>query len=77
MEGPALGPGRMLSAEMSPREGVLAAQWLGIDTVLPCHYSSTDDDLLREFVELIGQANERGEKVPRVEVLEPGQEIQL
>jgi L-ascorbate metabolism protein UlaG (beta-lactamase superfamily) len=25
-------PGRMLTAEMSPREGALAAQWLGLET---------------------------------------------
>ena len=31
-------PGEMLTGEMSPYEGALAAQWLGLETVLPCHY---------------------------------------
>ena len=77
MEGPAKGPARMLSAEMSPREGVLASQWLGIKTVLPCHYSDPEDPLLQEFVELMRQARDRGEEVPDVTVLRAGDEIEL
>ena len=37
-------PGEMLTGEMSPYEGVLATQWLGLDTVLPCHYITLDGD---------------------------------
>jgi len=77
MEGPAKGPARMLSAEMSPREGVLASQWLGLKTVLPCHYSDPADPLLQEFVELMRQAREQGEDVPDVTVLRAGDEIEL
>ena len=33
----------MMTAEMSPYEGALAAQWLGLETVLPCHYIDPDD----------------------------------
>src|SRR5947208_587961 len=29
-------PGAMLTGEMSPYEGALAARWLGLETVLPC-----------------------------------------
>lgn len=43
------GAGHMLSAEMSPREGALAAQWLGLDIVLPCHYINPDCEDVREF----------------------------
>ncbi len=37
-------PGEMLTGEMSPYEGVLATQWLGLETVLPCHYITLDGD---------------------------------
>lgn len=37
-------PGRMLTGEMSPYEGVLATEWLGLETVLPCHYITLDGD---------------------------------
>jgi L-ascorbate metabolism protein UlaG (beta-lactamase superfamily) len=67
------GPGRMLSAEMSPREGALAAQWLGLDTVLPCHYINPDHDDVRAFNRLLNEARARGERVPRSVVLRPGE----
>jgi L-ascorbate metabolism protein UlaG (beta-lactamase superfamily) len=37
-------PGEMMTAEMSPYEGVLATEWLGLETVLPCHYITLDGD---------------------------------
>jgi L-ascorbate metabolism protein UlaG (beta-lactamase superfamily) len=37
-------PGEMMTSEMSPREGFLAAQWLGLQTVFPCHYITLDGD---------------------------------
>jgi L-ascorbate metabolism protein UlaG (beta-lactamase superfamily) len=69
------GPGRMVSAEMSPREGALAAQWLGLRTVLPCHYINPDHDDVREFVGHLAQARRRGEPVPESIVLRPGEEF--
>ncbi len=77
MEGPAKRPARMLSAEMSLKEGVLASQWLGIQTVLPCHYSVPADPLVREFVSLMEEAKKRGAEVPEVAVLKAGDEIEL
>jgi L-ascorbate metabolism protein UlaG (beta-lactamase superfamily) len=65
-------PGRMLTAEMSPREGALAAQWLGLATVLPCHYINPDCDDVREFEAYLGEAQARGERVPKSLVLKPG-----
>lgn len=65
-------PGRMLTAEMSPREGALAAQWLGLDTVLPCHYINPDHDDVREFIQHLEQAQARGERTPQCVVLKPG-----
>jgi L-ascorbate metabolism protein UlaG (beta-lactamase superfamily) len=66
-------PGHMLTAEMSPREGALAAQWLGLETVFPCHYINPDCDEVREFNHHLEKAKSRGERVPRSVVLKPGE----
>ncbi len=68
-------PGHMMTGEMSPREGLLAAQWLGLTTVLPCHYINPDDDDVREFARLHREADARGEGVPESLVLRPGEWI--
>lgn len=71
------GPGRLLTAEMSPREGALAATWLGLETVLPCHYIHADNDDVREFLSQLDQLRARGERVPRARVLAPGDTIDV
>jgi L-ascorbate metabolism protein UlaG (beta-lactamase superfamily) len=65
-------PGRMLTAEMSPREGVLAAQWLGLEVVLPCHYINPDCEDVRAFGRHLDEARARDEHVPEPVVLRPG-----
>jgi L-ascorbate metabolism protein UlaG (beta-lactamase superfamily) len=67
------GPGRMLTGEMSPREGALAAQWLGLETVLPCHYIDPDNDDVRMFNRYLDEAAARGERVPHSIVMTPGE----
>lgn len=69
------GPGRLLTGEMSPREGALAAQWLGLETVLPCHYIDPECDDVHEFLRCLSDARARGERVPRAVVLRPGEEV--
>jgi L-ascorbate metabolism protein UlaG (beta-lactamase superfamily) len=69
-------PGQMLTAEMSPLEGAMAAQWLQLKTVLPCHYINPDCAEVREFVRLLILAEEAGAKVPRSIVLKPGETIE-
>jgi L-ascorbate metabolism protein UlaG (beta-lactamase superfamily) len=69
------GPGRLLTGEMSPREGSLAACWLGLETVLPCHYIEAECDEVREFDRHLEEARRRGERVPRSVVLKPGEWI--
>lgn len=66
-------PGRMITAEMSPREGALAAQWLGLETVFPCHYINPDCPEVREFNGFLEQALQQGHKVPKSVVLKPGE----
>jgi L-ascorbate metabolism protein UlaG (beta-lactamase superfamily) len=69
------GPGRLLTGEMSAREGALAAQWLNLETVLPCHYIDPDNDDVREFNRHLADAEARGVRVPTSVVLQPGEVI--
>ncbi len=69
-------PGRMMTGEMSPREGALAAQWLGLETVLPCHYINPDDPDVRDFERHLADLRSRG-PVPRSIVLKPGDWIDV
>jgi L-ascorbate metabolism protein UlaG (beta-lactamase superfamily) len=70
-------PGQMLTAEMSPREGALAAQWLGLETVLPCHYINPDCEEVREFNRLLDEARAKDSRVPRSVVLQPGDWLEI
>ena len=71
-------PGEMLTGELSPREGILAAQWLGLRTVLPCHYINPDiNPDLQEFQRLHAEAKQRGEKIGESIVLKPGDWLEL
>ena len=71
-------PGEMLTGEMSPREGFLATQWLGLGTVLPCHYITAEGDPdVADYMRLHGEARARGEAVPDALVLRPGETIAL
>jgi L-ascorbate metabolism protein UlaG (beta-lactamase superfamily) len=71
-------PGEMLTGEMSPREGLLATQWLGLETVLPCHYITPDGDPdVAEYLQLHAEARARGETVADALVLRPGDTITL
>ena len=69
-------PGRMVTGEMSPREGALAAEWLGLSTVLPCHYITVDDDVA-EFERCLQAARGAGRTVPRSIVLRPGEWVDI
>ncbi|MBV9674536.1 MAG: hypothetical protein JO076_17155, partial [Verrucomicrobia bacterium] len=68
-------PGKMLSAEMNPREGALASQWLGLKTVLPCHYINPNCPEITEFEQFLRVARQQGRHVPDSIVLRPGDTI--
>jgi L-ascorbate metabolism protein UlaG (beta-lactamase superfamily) len=70
-------PGRMVTAEMSPREGALAAQWLGLETVLPCHYIDPNCPEVDEFHAHLARAEAAGSKVPQSIVLKPGESFTI
>jgi len=65
-------PGQMLTAEMNPREGALAAEWLGLNTVLPCHFINPDCPEVIEFAGHLAAARKCGRKVPETLVMQPG-----
>ena len=66
-------PGEMLTGEMSPREGLLATQWLGLKTVLPCHYITLEGDCdVAAFMALHAAAQARGEAVADPRLMRPG-----
>lgn len=76
-----LGPGKLLTGEMSPYEGALAAQWLGLHTVLPCHYCDPQHpDAGRDldiFNGHLREAKARGQPTPNSVVLTPGNVIEV
>jgi L-ascorbate metabolism protein UlaG (beta-lactamase superfamily) len=65
-------PGRMLTAEMSPREGAMAADWLGLEVVLPCHYINPNCTEVVEFHEHFAQLTATRKPQPKSVVLKPG-----
>lgn len=69
------GPGRVLTGEMGPQEAALAARWLRLRVVLPCHYLDPECPEVFEFCDLMASARARGEPVPDVRVLRPGEAI--
>jgi L-ascorbate metabolism protein UlaG (beta-lactamase superfamily) len=71
------GPGRILTGEMSPREGALAAQWLNLDTVLPCHYIDPECADVREFTRHLDEARALGARVPESLALTPGDVLRI
>lgn len=71
-------PGEMLTSELSPHEALLAAKWLGLQTILPCHYINPEANAdLAEFQRLHGEARGRNEAVGDSIVLRPGEWLDL
>ena len=71
-------PGQMLTGEMSPYEGVLAARWLGLQTVLPCHYITLEGDSdVAEYMTHHRATRNRGEAIGDPYLLPAGAWIEL
>ena len=71
------GPDKVLTGEMNPYEGFLAAQWLGLQCVLPCHYINPDHEDIREFERYIGEHRRNGNTTLKSVVLKPGDWLDL
>jgi L-ascorbate metabolism protein UlaG (beta-lactamase superfamily) len=72
-----VGPGQLLPGEMSPKEGAIAAQWLGLQTVLPCHYLDPNCDDVREFHRCLEETRSWSETMPESVVMRPGDVLTL
>jgi L-ascorbate metabolism protein UlaG (beta-lactamase superfamily) len=71
-------PGEMLTSEMSPYEGFLAAQWLGLETVFPCHYITLDGDPdVIDYMRHHEAAKAKGETVGDAVLLRAGDWIEF
>jgi L-ascorbate metabolism protein UlaG (beta-lactamase superfamily) len=76
-----IGPGKLLTGEMSPTEGALAAQWLGLKTVLPCHYCDPDHPEAKRDLDAFGKslraAKRAGKRVPRSVLMRAGEWMEV
>ncbi len=71
-------PGEMLTGEMSPYEGVLATRWLGLETVLPCHYITLEGDPdVAAYMEHHRAVRARGERIAEPVLLRAGDWISV
>ncbi len=71
-------PGEMMTGEMSPYEGVLATQWLGLETVLPCHYITLDGDRdVADYMKHHQAARARGERIAEPRLMRAGDWIEF
>lgn len=61
------------SGELTPKEALLASEWLGLQEVVASHYVDADCDDVKEFLRLVEENKAQGKFVPKVIVLEPGE----
>ncbi|AQG79249.1 MBL fold metallo-hydrolase [Spirosoma montaniterrae] len=66
------GPDRVLTGEMNPHEAFLAAQWLGVRQVFPCHYINPDHEDVLTFQHYILEHYKAGNALPESILLAPG-----
>ena len=56
------GPGRLVTGEMDPREAALAAEMLGVDLAVACHYFDHSQPDVAEFLELVLEYDTSGRR---------------
>lgn len=67
-----------LTGEMTPYEAALACQWLNLDYAIACHYTSKDNDDVREFERLLtSMKGADGSEVVKPVILNPGETFEL
>lgn len=71
------GPGKLLTGEMSPLEGALAAEWLGLHTVFPCHYYLPGCNDVDDFMQRIARLQKANASSPKAVALSPGDWYEL
>jgi L-ascorbate metabolism protein UlaG (beta-lactamase superfamily) len=70
-------PGKIVTGEMNPLEGALAAEWLGLETVFPCHYYDAGCADVLEFNQRLEVARKQGKQVAKSVALQPGDWYEL
>lgn len=71
-------PGHYATCEMDAREGLLATEWLQLETVLPCHYCNPEGDPdIAEFLDLHAAAARAGKRLADPVVMKAGDWIEF
>ncbi|MCD4672656.1 MAG: MBL fold metallo-hydrolase [Anaerolineaceae bacterium] len=63
--------------EITPYEGWLASQWLGLEHIIDSHYIDPGCDDVKQFCELVEKSVEAGAYQPKLSVIKPGEMIEL
>jgi len=71
----ASGAGRVVTGEMSPDEAALAAEMLGVEVAVACHYERPDHPDVKEFLEQVAARDSSGRR--RAEALSAGETLVL
>lgn len=58
----AAGPGRVVTGEMSPKEAALAAEMLGVEIAVACHYEQPDHVDVAAFTEHVRESDTTGRR---------------
>ena len=56
------GPGRFLTGEMSPDEAALAAEMLGVQVAVACHYFEADHPDVSAFLDFVAKRDTTGRR---------------
>jgi L-ascorbate metabolism protein UlaG (beta-lactamase superfamily) len=69
------GPGKVVTGEMSPREAAMAADMLGLDLAIACHYEDADHPDVTEFLSQVGKHDPGGKRAALA--MKPGESIDI
>ena len=65
------------TGELTPREGLLASEWLGLKTIIASHYVNHECDDVKEFSKIAEKSRLAGGYAPKVIVMKNGEQIEL
>jgi L-ascorbate metabolism protein UlaG (beta-lactamase superfamily) len=65
------------TGELTPEEGLLASEWLGLETVITSHYVNHECDDVKQFVRLVEKNRIEGSYAPKTIVMKNGEEIEF
>lgn len=65
------------TGELTPAEGLLASEWLGLKTVIASHYIDPGTDDVKEFSRLVEENRSLGKYSPQIYTMKIKEEIEL